>query len=222
MLTKHPEATILLSAHSDNSGNKINDLYLTIKQSENLAKQFIEKGANNKQIWIRGCGQNYPIANDQNFDGSPNPIANKMNRRINVDVYNINHLKNQVAINIVEPKVSSVMQNRAYERHQNTLKGLSYKVQVTETATLFNHPIFTQFADATTEKHPKDINVKYMLGLEKSFDKIKRILDQVIQQGFSDAKIIPYVNGVRITEDQAQVLFTEYPDLKHFLEFRSN
>ena len=222
LLTKHPEATILLSAHSDNSGNKINDLYLTIKQSENLAKQFIEKGANNKQIWIRGCGQNYPIANDQNFDGSPNPIANKMNRRINVDVYNINHLKNQVAINIVEPKVSSVMQNRAYERHQNTLKGLSYKVQVTETATLFNHPIFTQFADATTEKHPKDINVKYMLGLEKSFDKIKRILDQVIQQGFSDAKIIPYVNGVRITEDQAQVLFTEYPDLKHFLEFRSN
>lgn len=222
LLTKHPKTTILLSTHSDNSGNAINDLYLTIKQSEELAKELIKNGVKNQQIWTRGCGQNYPIANNQNFDGSPNPIANKMNRRINIEVYNTSQLKDQVVINIIEPKVSSVMQNKAYERYQDLLKGLSYKVQVTETATLFNHPVFTQFSDATTEKQPKDINVKYMLGLEKTFEKIKRILDQVVQQGFSDAKIIPYVNGIRMTEDQAQVLFTEYPDLKKFLEFRSN
>lgn len=222
LLNKHPETTVLLSAHSDNSGNAVNDLYLSIKQSEDLSKELIANGAKNKQLWIRGCGQNYPIANNQNFDGSPNLIANKMNRRINIEVYNINHLKDQVIINIIEPKVSSVMQNKAYERYQNFLKGLSYKIQVTETSTLFNHPIFTQFSDATTEKHPEDVTVKYMLGLEKTFEKTKRILDQVVQQGFSDAKIIPYVNGIRMTEDQAQVLFTEYPDLKKFLEFRSN
>ena len=222
LLVKHPKTTVLLSTHSDNSGNEVNDLYLTIKQSEALSKELIEDGAKNKQIWIRGCGQNYPIANNQNFDGSPNPIANKMNRRINIEVYNINHLKDQVVINIIEPKVSSVMQNKAYERYQTVLKGLSYKVQVTETATLFNHPVFTQFSDATTEKHPQDVNVKYMLGLEKTFEKTKRILDQVVLQGFPNAKIIPYVNGIRMTEDQAQVLFTEYPDLKKFLEFRSN
>jgi outer membrane protein OmpA-like peptidoglycan-associated protein len=222
LLNKHPETTVLLSAHSDNSGNAVNDLYLSIKQSEDLSKELIANGAKNKQLWIRGCGQNYPIANNQNFDGSPNPIANKMNRRINIEVYNINHLKDQVVINIIEPKVSSVMQNKSYERYQSFLKGLSYKIQVTETSTLFNHPIFTQFSDATTEKHPEDVTVKYMLGLEKTFEKTKRILDQVVQQGFSDAKIIPYVNGIRMTEDQAQVLFTEYPDLKKFLEFRSN
>jgi outer membrane protein OmpA-like peptidoglycan-associated protein len=222
LLLKHSEAKILLSAHSDNSGNEVNDLYLTIKQSEDLSKELIANGAKNEQIWIRGCGQNYPIANNQNFDGSPNPIASKMNRRINIEVYNINHLKDQVSINMIEPKVSSVMQNKAYERYQILLKGLSYKIQVTETATLFNHPIFTRFPHPTTEKQPKEVNVKYMLGLEKTFDKAKRIFDQVVQQGFPDAKIIPYVNGIRMTEDQAQVLFTEYPDLKKFLEFRSN
>lgn len=222
LLTRHPETSILLSTHADNSGNEVNDLYLTIKQSEELSKELIAKGAQNKQIWIRGCGQNYPIANNQNFDGSPNLIASKMNRRINIEVYNIHHLKEQVVINIIDPKVSSVMQNKAYDRYQSRLKGLSYKVQVTETPTLFNHPVFTQFPDAITEKHPEDVNVKYMLGLEKTFDKTKRILDQVVLQGFSDAKIIPYVNGIRMTEDQAQVLFTEYPDLKKFLEFRSN
>jgi outer membrane protein OmpA-like peptidoglycan-associated protein len=222
LLLKHSEATILLSTHSDNSGNEVNDLYLTIKQSEDLSKELIENGAKNEQIWIRGCGQNYPIANNQNFDGSPNPIASKMNRRINIEVYNINHLKDQVLINIIEPKVSSVMQNKAYERYQSLLKGLSYKVQVTETSTLFNHPIFTRFPHATTEKYPKDVNVKYMLGLEKTFDKTKRILDQVIQQGFPDAKIIPYANGIRMTDEQALILLTEYPDLKNLLEFSSN
>jgi len=145
-----------------------------------------------------------------------------MNRRINIEVYNVNHLKDQVSINMIEPKVSSVMQNKAYERYQTFLKGLSYKVQVTETSTLFNHPIFTQFPDATTEKHPLDVNVKYMLGLEKTFEKVNQIFNQVVRQGFPDAKIIPYANGIRMTEDQAQVLFTEYPDLKKFLEFRSN
>jgi outer membrane protein OmpA-like peptidoglycan-associated protein/tetratricopeptide (TPR) repeat protein len=222
LLVKHSEATILLSTHSDNSGNEVNDLYLTIKQSEDLSKELIESGAQNKQIWIRGCGQNYPIANNQNFDGSPNPIASKMNRRINIEVYNVNHLKDQVSINIIEPKVSSVMQNKAYERYQAVLKGLSYKVQVTETSTLFNHSIFKQFPDATTEKHPLDINVKYMLGLEKTFEKTKRIFDRVVQQGFPNAKIIPYVNGIRMTDSQVLVLLTEYPDLAKQVEFALN
>ncbi|CAA6828883.1 MAG: Outer membrane lipoprotein omp16 precursor [uncultured Aureispira sp.] len=222
LLVKHPETTILLSTHSDNSGNEINDLYLSIKQSEDLSKELIESGAQNKQIWIRGCGQNYPIANNQNFDGSPNPIASKMNRRINIEVYNINHLKDQVLIHMIAPKVSSVMQNKAYERYQTLLKGLSYKVQVTQTSTLFNHSIFTQFPHATTEKHPQDVRVKYMLGLEKTFEQTKRIFDQIVQQGFSDAKIIPYVNGIRMTENQVQALLTEYPDLKKFLAFRSH
>lgn len=219
LLTKHSEARILLATHADNSGNEVNDLYLTIKQSEDLAKELIDGGAQNEQIWIRGCGQNYPIANNQNFDGSPNPIASKMNRRINIEVYNVNHLKDQVYINMIEPKVSSVMQNKAYERYKNYTKGLSYKIQVAETATLFNHPIFTQFSNATTEKHPQDVNVKYMLGLEKTFEKTKRILDQVVLQGFSDAQIIPYVNGIRIKEDQVLALETEYPDLKNLIAF---
>lgn len=219
LLVNFPQTAILLSTHSDNSGNEVNDLYLTLKQSEDLAKELIESGAQNKQIWIRGCGQNYPIANNQNFDGSANPIANKMNRRINIEVYNTNAIKNQVQINMIEPKVSSVMQNKSHERYQAMLKGLTYKVQVTETATLFNHPIFTQFPDATTEKHPQDINVKYMLGLEKTFEKTKRILTQVVQQGFPDASIIPYLNGVRIEEEQVLELLKKYPDLVFYREF---
>ncbi|BDS11144.1 OmpA family protein [Aureispira anguillae] len=222
LLARHSEAMIVLSGHTDHSGNSINDLYLTIKQAEELSNELIENNSQNKQIWIRGCGQNYPIANNQNFDGSPNHIGEKMNRRINVDVYNIAHLKDEMSINIIAPKVSSVMQNLAYTRYQKQLKGLTYKVQVTETATLFNHSIFKEFQHATTEKHPKDVNVKYMIGLENSFVAIKRTLDQVIQKGFPDAEIIPYINGIRITEDEAQVLFTEYPDLKQLLEYRSN
>lgn len=222
LLVRHPEVTIVLSGHADNTGNNNSDLYLTVKQAEDLAKNLVKEGVNSEQIWIRGCGQNYPIATNENFDGTPNLIGNKMNRRINVDVFNLKPLKNVVQVNIIEPEVSSVMQNKAYTRYKNTVKGLSYKVQFTETASLLNHAILNELPHAITEKHPNDINVKYMIGLENSFVAIKRILDKCKQSGFTNAQIIPYINGVRISEEDAQVLFKDYPDLSNFLEFLSN
>lgn len=222
LLARYKESIIVLSGHSDNTGNPTNDLYLTIKQTEYLSKELIQNEEQNQQIWIKGCGQNYPIANNENFDGSSNLLGHKMNRRINVEIYNIAHLSNEMSVNIIAPKVSSVMQNAAYQRYQNQLKGLSYKVQVTETPTLFNHPIFNKFSHPSTEKHPNEANVKYMVGLENSFANIKRIFDQIVAEGFPNAQIVVYINGLRITEDEAQVLFQEYPDLKNLLKFRSN
>ena len=222
LLTKYPESIVVLSGHADNTTNAINDLYLTVKQSEELAKNLLKDGAQNKQIWIRGCGQNYPLANNENFDGSPNVLGNKMNRRINVNVFNVSHLSNQMQVNIINPEVSSVMRNPSYERYQTKLKGLSYKVQLTETASLFNHNILKELPHAITEKHPDDVNVKYLVGLENSFEAIKKVWDAVVAKGFDRAAIVPYINGVRISEGDAQVLFTEYKDLSNFLEFQSN
>jgi len=222
LLTKHPESVIVLSAHSDATGNPTNDLYLSVKQAEELSKELIKNGAKNKQIWIRGCGQNYPIASNQNFDGSPNIIGGQMNRRINIDVYNISHLKDKVAVQIIEPKVSSVMANAAYSRYKDQLKGLTYKVQISETASLFTHSIFTEFQHTSTEKHPNDINVKYMIGLENSFEAAKKTFDNLVKKGFEQAQIIPYINGIRISIEEAQVLFSEYEDLSNFLTFQAN
>lgn len=222
LLTRHPEVLLVLSGHADNTGDPINDLYLTVKQAEALSSELIQESKQSQQIWLRGCAQHYPIANNQNFDGTPNILGNKMNRRIYIDVYNIDHLKDKINVNIIAPQVSSVMQNKSFERYQLKSKGLTYRVQVTETPTLFNHPIFKTFPHSITEKQPNDINVKYMVGLEDSFESIKYTWDKIIQQGFSNAQIVPYINGIRITEDEAQVLFTQYSDLEHWLEFRSN
>jgi tetratricopeptide (TPR) repeat protein len=222
LLTKQPESVIVLSGHSDNTGNPTNDLYLSVKQVEELAKELIKNGAKNEQIWIRGCGQNYPIASNQNFDGSPNSIGGQMNRRINIDVYNINHLKGKVAVQIIEPKVSSVMANVAYAEYKEQLKGLTYKVQITETASLYTHSIFTEFEHTSTEKYPNDVNVKYMIGLESSFGGAEKISIDLSKKGFVQAKIVPYINGIKISTKDATMLVEEYEDLDNFLKFEAN
>ncbi|MCH2022948.1 MAG: OmpA family protein [Saprospiraceae bacterium] len=221
LLNTHEDAIVVLSGHSDNTGIPFNDLFLSIKQTEQLAKELIKNGANNKQIWLQGYGQNYPVANSLNFDKSPNQLSNKMNRRIQVNVFNIEHLNDIMKVNYINPRISDALQNDAYNDFKNQLKGLTYKIQITETPNLYNHSAFDELSHPTTEKQPNDINIKYLVGLENSFSDIKLVYDKAITMGLANAKIIPYIDGLRITEKEAQTKISEYKDLSDFLEWKA-
>ncbi|MCP4442655.1 MAG: tetratricopeptide repeat protein [Aureispira sp.] len=217
LLTKYPNVRVLLTAHADNTGQASNDLFLTVKQAEDLAKDLVKSGAKNESIWIQGCGQNYPIATNQNFDGSPNALGHKMNRRINIKVFNIQN--EPIAVNIIEPTVSTVMSRPEYAQYSKRIEGLIYRVEVTETATMYSNSVLQDFAHTLTEKRPNDINVRYLVGIEKKFVDAKNLHQSMLNKGFSGAKVIPYINGTRVDPTEAQTLFKVYPDLGSYLDF---
>jgi hypothetical protein len=192
-------------------------LSLTVKQAESIAQQLLAAGANNQQLLLRGCSQNYPLASPQNFDGSPNPLAKTINQRVNITLYHQDQLPANVTVDLVEPRINSVMQSQKAARYQQQLQGLSYKVQLTQSPSLFQHAVLNQYSPISTEKRPQDTYVTYLVGLEKTFIDIKYTYNKLLEKGFDSVKIIPYINGWPIDKEEAARLVEEYPDLKVYL-----
>lgn len=221
LLKKYPQLKVLLSAHSNQEGEASTDLYLTVKQAETVAQQLIDKGIQPHQILLRGCSQNYPLASPKNFDGSNNPLAKTINQRINITLYNQQQLPSNVQVEMIEPNINTIMQSQKAARYQQKLQGLSYKVKLTQSPSIFQHQVLQQHSDITTEKQPKDNAVTYLVGLENTFIDIKYTYNKLLEKGFDKVEIVAYVDGWPITEAEAQVLFTTYPDLSNFLEYRA-
>ena len=217
LLQKYPQLQVILSAHSNQEGNPNTDLYLTVKQAESIAQELLAQGVENQQLLLRGCSQNYPLASPQNFDGSPNPLAKTINQRINITLYHQEQLPANVTVDIVEPSINSVMQSQKAARYQQQLQGLSYKVKLIETPSLFQHPVLQQHYPITTEKRPKDTYVTYLVGLEKTFIDIKYTYNKLLEKGFDAVEITPYINGWPIDKEEAALLVEDYPDLKVYL-----
>ena len=123
---------------------------------------------------------------------------------------------------IGDPTLADAILDRLlHNAYKIKLKGLTYKVQITETPNLYNHSAFDELSHPSTEKQPNDINLKYLVGLEKSFNNIKKVFDKAKAMGLSNAKIIPYINGLRIAEKEVQNKVVEFNDLRNFLTWQA-
>ncbi|MFK7798283.1 MAG: OmpA family protein [Aureispira sp.] len=218
LLQKYPQLAAVLSAHSNQEGDPSTDLYLTVKQAESIAQQLLAQGVQNQQLLLRGCSQNYPLASPQNFDGSDNPLAKTINQRVNITLYHQDQLPANVTVDLVEPSINSVMQSKKATRYQQQLQGLTYKVKLTETPSLFQHPVLKQYSPISTEKRPQDTYVTYLVGLEKTFIDIKYTYNKLLEKGFDAVEIIPYIDGWPIDKAEARLLVELYPDLEAFVE----
>lgn len=218
LLLRYPQIRVVLSAHSNNDGDKSTDLFLTVKQAEVVAQRLIRKGVRPEQLYLRGCSQYFPLANDRNFDGSANPVAGQINQRIQLTVYNQDQLP-EGSLTLVEPNVNSVMRNHAAERYAQDLQGLSYKVELTQATTPLQHEILQVFSPITTEKTPQALAVTYYVGLDQTFADSYYLLTQLKEAGFDQARVVAYMDGFPLSNDDAQVRFTDYPDLSAYLEY---
>lgn len=218
MLLRYSNVSVLLSVHANGEGDPITDLFLTVKQAEVVAQQLIAKGVAPQQLYLRGCGQYFPLANDRNFDGSANPIANQINQRIQIAVYNQAQLP-VGSLTIIEPNVNSVMHNRAAERYQRDLVGLTYKVRLTQATTPLQHAILTEFKPITTEKTPNAITIDYYVGLLSTFADAAYILKQLQTAGFDQARIVAYLDGLPLDDSTIPARLKEVPTLSDYLTY---
>ena len=217
ILLRYPNVQVVLTAHANQLGDATTDLFLTVKQAESVAQQLLDKGVRADQLYLRGCGQYFPLANNQNFDGSTNPMAYQINQRIQIALYGSELPDDR--LRIIQPNINSVMRNQAATRYQTDLKGLSYKVRLTNAATPLQHPVLKEYKPITTELRPKALTVTYYVGLDKSFADSAYLLQQLKKAGFEEARVMAYIDGLPLSDEDAQLRFTEYPDLSAYLEY---
>jgi hypothetical protein len=95
--------------------------------------------------------------------------------------------------------------------------GLYYSVQIASITQILQNQEIDGIDEMFIEVDNTQGNYQYMAGMFPMFKESEIMLSQMRSIGFHDAKIIPYLNGIRIAERDLPKLAKQYPDLLFLL-----
>ena len=88
--------------------------------------------------------------------------------------------------------------------HDNSIRGLFFKVQIAASARMVNDDYFTGLAPISTERIPNSALIRYMAGLFILYNEAVTARDRIRPLGYPDAFVVAYFNGVRISIAEAR------------------
>lgn len=215
ILNQYPDLTTLITAHSDSRESEKFSLFFSIKRAEQISKYLLDNGVKKEQIIISGVGTNYPLAKEF-LDDKPNFIGQKLNRRITLEIPNVNNIP--IAAYLKYPSISPLMATFAYKFHQNINNGIVFRVQIATSPQMYNGDILNKYAHPLVEKYLTQEDYQYLLGRYNTYFSAKELQKELILNGVTDALVVPYLNGQRLSLEMVTFLVKNYPNLQLFLD----
>jgi len=215
LLNEYPQLNLTLHAHTDDNGPYQQNLYNGIKRSRVISNYLVEQGVDQGSITIQSSGPNYPRAKNKNATGNPNLLGQRFNNRIDLLVSNT--LGTPVRVVLVDAVISPVIQDNQYENYRARIKGISYKVQVMASSNEVFDTALASYPDALVENSMIFNLNKVTVGLHKKFVTANALKMQLQANDFSEAYVVPYLDGVRLSRAYVEYYQDEFPDLKQFL-----
>ena len=216
LVKQFPNLKIVLTGNSVQGEKETFDLYFSMKRIEKVAKYLIENGLKNENIVLKSVGSDYPIALTI-VNGLPNPTGEKLNRRVDIAISDLATPPTPIKVNYDAPNVSSFMANPAGDRLKTHTNGLSYKIQIVTTKRIFDNEILSKYGDAMMEASGTEGVYIYTVGLSSTFAAAEKMQTNLHKDNQRDAIIIPYMNGLRVSEEEIRTLSKKYKDLLNYL-----
>ena len=212
---RFPTATMLVTANTDETGPSKFDLYYGIKRAEMVGKALTDRGVTYNRVVLRSVGSAYPIARNV-LDAAPNPVGQKLNRRLEITLALPGEsLPTEVLVQ--RPSVSELMASGAFRAFEEATAGLSYKVEMATTRQILNNDSQAMFGDLMIESQPGAGTYRYTAGLFKQHAAAAQLRKELQAQGFADATVVAYLNGIRIQRAEAVGLMKKWPDLAGYV-----
>ncbi len=209
-----PQTSVLVTVHTDASGQPKFDLYNGIKRAELVGKALADRGIPASKILLRSVGPDYPIAREV-LDAAPNPAAPGLNRRIEMTLTAIEPLP--LKIRVERPFVSDIMFLPGAKRIDEATAGISYKVHAVTTRQILTTDALAMFGDLMIETQPGSGAYRYSAGVLKQHSEAIKLRKELQNQGFVEATIEAYLNGIQISKAEAVALLKKYPDLAGYV-----
>ena len=87
VLSQFPESKVTVEGYTDAKGSKSRNMQLSIERAQSVKDWLIKNGnVAATAISTKGFGEQYPIAANQNNDGTDNPLGRALNRRVSIIV----------------------------------------------------------------------------------------------------------------------------------------
>jgi outer membrane protein OmpA-like peptidoglycan-associated protein len=209
LMVRFPQLRILLTSHSDGTDPDNVDLFFAAKRAEVAADFLARSGVNLDHILIKSLGKSYPVAQST-------PSGQQANRRIDISFLDKAGLP--LRIRIKEPSVPEGMGSNSWDFYQKTIQGLSYKLEIAATSQMYAGDLLFRYPHAMIEKESATGVYQYTVGLYKTFTSARQLQQDLVRNGALNTRIIPYIDGVRVSPEQASALAADFPDLNNFLQ----
>lgn len=210
----YPQASLLVTVHTDAGAQPKFDLYSGIKRAEIIGKAMTDRGIPANRVLLRCMGAGYPVAREV-IDAQPNPAAAGLNRRIEMSLVSMENLPLRQTQE--RPVISEFMAAPGAQRIEEQTTGLSYRVEAAVTRQILTNDIISMFGDLAIETQPGTGSYRYTAGVFKQFNEAALLRKDLVNQGFTEAKIIAYINGIRLQKAEAVALLKKYPDLAGYI-----
>ena len=176
IMNQYPELSVEVTGHADAMGPEMYNFELSLKRANSVVNYLISKGVDKSRFISRGVGEKQNIAINVNPDGSDNPEGRKYNR--NAEIRLINY-ENE-SITVEEVFVPEHLRPRTDQRFIVLLANPERR----------NFDIPKQLNGQKVNEIQTDESYLYTVGsYEKKTDAVD-MLNQVVDDGFSDARIM--------------------------------
>ncbi len=211
----YPQATVLVTCFTDETGPAKFDLYYGIKRAEMVGKTLTERGVPAGRIVLRSAGSTYPLARTI-IDATVNPAAARLNRRIEISLVTQAE-KLPVEVRVQRPEVSELMAASGIKNFDQNTTGVFFKVEIATTRQILTNDALAMFSDLMIESQPGSGAYRYTAGLFRQFDEAAQLKKELQNQGFPEAAVVAYIDGIRITKAEAVGLLKKHPELAGFI-----
>jgi outer membrane protein OmpA-like peptidoglycan-associated protein len=189
LLRENPQVQVQINAHTDARGSDAHNDNLSDERARSVVNYLIASGIESTRLISKGHGKRkLLILNARNED------EHQANRRTTFEV---------VRSDLVAPAAI----NQQQPENPNSL--LVYRVQFMVSATLRNPAVYFQALSKSIPNlrffvHDQNGLYRYEAGERYTEDSAEALKHQIIAGGFVDCFIVPYLNGNRISIQEAK------------------
>ena len=212
----YPEAAVLVSVHTDETGPVKFDLYYGIKRAELVGKALTERGVPAGRIWLKSFGPAYPVARNV-LEAVPNPVGQRLNRRIEITLASSEGAL-PLALTLQPQTVPAELAMPGAITLADRFAGLTFKVEAVVTRQILTNDALGMFNDLMIESQPGSGSYHYTAGWFRKFSDATALRRELQNQEFTDATVAAFVDGIRISRAEAVGLLKKYPELAGFVK----
>ena len=211
LMVIYPDIKVFLTSHFISEGRTELDLYFSMKRAEKVAEELIKSGISGHRIILYGCGAGLPLASPS-INGIPSTLADKTNRRIDVNI--LNGANEDVRVLYDIPVVAPQYRDTLWDNFNEKNKGVTFRVIFSKVSQMLKSDVLGWNLENIVEKRANEEQYTYTMGNFVKYDEAKSLKDRLIKNDFEQAMIVPYFEGFPMDKVKMMSVIKDYPQLE--------
>ncbi len=214
-LEKYPESRVVITAHTDDSDPERFRAYFGIKRAERFAAYLAQRGIAAERISLVSVGSLYPIANNSQ-GGNPSEQGQRLNRRIELHV--VPGERYRLTERFADAKVPDFLKANAYQRYRAQQDGVWFRIELATLPQMFDNDAWMRVPVPSIQASGVSGPYRYAAGAFGTYRSATQMADELLENGFPNAEVVAYLDGVRLTSDEVLRFAPLYPELTAYRE----